>query len=89
MVEELERKLKEANRKGLEEAENAASGSQQGEEGEGQQPAAGAEGQEEGTPGDGGEREEGGGGGEGERGKENQPVEDAGFLPPVTPANSK
>ena len=80
MVEELERKLKEANRKGLEEAENTASASQQGEEGEGQ---------EEGTRGDGGEREEGGGGGEGEHGKENHPVEDARFLPPVTPANSK
>ena len=86
MVEELERKLQEANRKGLEEAENTATVSQQGEgeeEGgeEGQQAAAGDEGQEEGPLGDGGEKESGG-----ELDKENEPAE---FLPPVTPANSE
>ena len=84
MVEELERKLQEANRKGLEEVENAAASSQQGEgegEGQGQQPAAEDEGQEGGPAGDRGEKESGG-----EVDKENEPAE---FLPPVTPANSE
>ena len=82
MVEELERKLQEANRKGLEEVENAAASSQQGEgEGQGKQPAAEDEGREGGPAGDRGEKESGG-----EVDKENEPAE---FLPPVTPANSE